>query len=222
MSSFSSKICFLLIVPYILCNLTAFEKDRYLACGEFVQLLRTYDKDEIRQTLTQEEYLFQGVNSLISVDMMINCLHNINDTLVQMMYVNMERVMNDTGIDDSEIEFIKVNYSDYANITEFKFDEEKTNVTLTLREVYYEYAELHAPPKEEREKVEKERKKSNYTKKTLSEDDYEGYEEREIDFSKLFHQNEENKEANNQEIENNDKEKRTENQPENKEKNEDL
>ena len=46
------------------------------------------------------------------------------------------------------------------------FDEEKTNVTLTLREVYYEYAELHAPPKEEREKVEKERKKSNNTKYT--------------------------------------------------------
>ena len=129
MSSFSNKICFLLIFPYILCNLTAFEKDRYLACGEFVQLIRTYDKDEIRQTLTQEKYLFQGVNSLISVDMMINCLHNINDTLVQMMYVNMERVMNDTGIDDSEIEFIKVNYSDYANITEFKFDEEKMKST---------------------------------------------------------------------------------------------
>lgn len=224
MSSFSIKISLLIILPYVFCNLTDFEKDRYLTCGEFVNLIRTYDKDEIRQTLTQQDNLFIGVNSLISVDMMINCLHNINDTLVKMMYVNMKRVMNDTEIDDSEIEFIRVNYSDYANITEFFFDDEKANVTITLREVYNEYANLHAPPREDKER----KKKDNSTKETLSEDDQEGYEEREIDFSKLNNQKEESKEANaqiketNNKQENNDKKKDNKKQQENKDKNEDL
>ena len=48
-------------------NLTIEEKDKYLACTEFVHLVTTYDKDVIKETLPQKDQLFQGVTSFISL-----------------------------------------------------------------------------------------------------------------------------------------------------------
>ena len=142
-------------------NLTIEEKDKYLACTEFVHLVTTYDKDVIKETLPQKDQLFQGVTSFISLTMTKKCLEGISDELVKRMYVNMSRVMKDESIDDSEIEFLLVNYSDFANLTEFKLEEEDVDIASNIKRVTDEYMEITFPEEmnKRREKKEKARQK---------------------------------------------------------------
>ena len=142
-------------------NLTIEEKDKYLACTEFVHLVTTYDKDVMKETLPQKDQLYQGVTSFISITMTKKCLEGISEELVKRMYVNMTRVMKDESIDDSEIEFLLVNYSDFANLTEFKLEEDDVEIASNIKRVTDEYMEITFPEemKMRREKKEKARQK---------------------------------------------------------------
>lgn len=142
-------------------NLTIEEKDKYLACAEFVHLITTYDKEIMKETLPQKEQKYQGATSYISLMMVKKCLNGISDDLTKRMYINMTRVMKDDSIDDSELKFMLVNYSDYANLTEFKLEDEDIEIGSNVKRVTDEYMEITFPEemKKRREKREKARQR---------------------------------------------------------------
>lgn len=109
-------------------ELTPFDKDKYLSCKELVYMLLKHDEKIISSTLTQTSFLLNGVKSLIYVDMMKNCVYNIDDELVRLIYVDAKRVVKMKGIDDEKLSFIKVNYTDYKDIQSYSFDDKQKMV----------------------------------------------------------------------------------------------
>ena len=105
-------------------NLTLYEKDRILTCIELSSMLIDAEEEYINGNLTQNTSLKrQGMKEIISMEMMKNCINNINETLVNLMYQNLTRVVNISGIDDSEIDYMKVNYSYFGHLDYFKLNE---------------------------------------------------------------------------------------------------
>lgn len=109
-------------------ELTPFEKDKYLSCKELVFMLLNHDEEIVSSTLTQEGFLLNGIRVLIYVNMMKNCVWNIDDELVRLIYLDGKRVVKMKGIDDEKLAFIKVNYTDYKDLQSFLLDDQQTMV----------------------------------------------------------------------------------------------
>ena len=140
-------------------NLTLYEKDRILTCIELSSMLIDAEEEYINGNLTQNTSLKrQGMKEIISMEMMKNCINNINETLVNLMYQNLTRVVNISGIDDSEIDYMKVNYSYYGHLDYFKLTQEYQKFILRINYVKEEYLKKWEEPISE-EELEKRRKK---------------------------------------------------------------
>ncbi len=140
-------------------NITLYEKDRILTCIELSSMLIDADEEYINGNLTQNTSLKrQGMKEVISMEMVRNCINNINETLVNLMYKNLTRVVNMSGIDDSEIDYIRVNYSYYGHLDYFKLTQEYQKFILRINYVKEEYIKKWEEPISE-EELEKRRKK---------------------------------------------------------------
>ena len=140
-------------------NLTLYEKDRILTCIELSSMLIDAEEEYINGNLTQNTSLKrQGMKEIISMEMMKNCINNINETLVNLMYQNLTRVVNISGIDDSEIDYMKVNYSYFGHLDYFQLNEEYQKFILRINYVKEEYIKKWEEPISE-EELEKRRKK---------------------------------------------------------------
>lgn len=128
-----SLLVAIISISLINCNgdlpeLTPFEKDKYLSCKELVFMLLNHDEKIVSSTLTQEGFLLNGIRVLIYVNMMKNCVWNIDDELVRLIYLDGKRVVKMKGIDDEKLAFIKVNYTDYKDLQSFLLDDQQTMV----------------------------------------------------------------------------------------------
>ena len=85
------------------------------------------------------------------MEMMKRCINNINETLVNLMYKNLTRIVNLSGIDDSEIEYMKVNYSYYGHLDFFQINEEYQKFILRINYVKEEYIKKWEEPISEEE-----------------------------------------------------------------------
>ena len=140
-------------------NLTLYEKDRILTCIELSSMLIDAEEEYINGNLTQNTSLKrQGMKEIISMEMMKNCINNINETLVNLMYQNLTRVVNISGIDDSEIDYMKVNYSYFGHLDYFQLNEEYQKFILRINYVKEEYIKKWEEPISE-EELEKRKKK---------------------------------------------------------------
>ena len=124
-------------------NLTTLEKDKYLACEELTNMLMKFDKEKINKELKQEGFLRQGIRAGLQIDMKMKCVEGINDTLTELIYKNLTRVVKLKSIDDSELNFFKVNYSEYGNLTVWDFNKERWQFTINWGKIRNEYNEIH-------------------------------------------------------------------------------
>jgi len=150
-------------------NITLYEKDRILSCIELSSMLIDAEEDYINGNLTQNSsFKRQGMKEIISMEMMKRCINNINETLVNLMYKNLTRIVNLSGIDDSEIEYMKVNYSYYGHLDFFQINEEYQKFILRINYVRDEYVKKWEEPIPE-EEIEKRRKEKEKLQKELIE-----------------------------------------------------
>ena len=146
-------------------NITLYEKDRILSCIELSSMLIDAEEDYINGNLTQNSsFKRQGMKEIISMEMMKRCINNINETLVNLMYKNLTRVVNMSGIDDSEIDYIRVNYSYYGHLDYFKLTQEYQKFILRINYVKEEYLKKWEEPISE-EELEKRKKKKRRNSK---------------------------------------------------------
>ncbi len=149
-------------------NITLYEKDRILTCIELSSMLIDADEEYINGNLTQNTSLKrQGMKEVISMEMVRNCINNINETLVNLMYKNLTRVVNMSGIDDSEIDYIRVNYSYYGHLDYFKLTQEYQKFILRINYVKEEYLKKWEEPISEEELEKRKKKKEEIQNKIL-------------------------------------------------------
>lgn len=147
-------------------ELSMLEKDKYLACSELVSIINERDRLKVDSLLKQEAYLKNGLIQMINLDMMIKCVNNIDDELVRMMYVNMDRIVKIEGVREEMIAFMNVNYNDYKDLNEFIYQQhhrEMLKISLELRKEQKERLRL----KREELAKKKEEEKQNGNKASL-------------------------------------------------------
>ena len=150
-------------------NLTIYEKDRILSCIELSSMLSDYENELIEGNLTQNNsFRRQGMKEVIIINMIKNCVENINETLVNLMYNNLTRIVNISGIDDSEIDYMRVNYSYFGHLDLYNLTQEIQIFIYQVNLVKEEYKKKWEVPESEEEK-EKKRLKREKLKKEIME-----------------------------------------------------
>ena len=150
-------------------NLTIYEKDRILSCIELSSMLSDYENEFIEGNLTQNNsFRRQGMKEVIIINMIKNCVENINETLVNLMYNNLTRIVNISGIDDSEIDYMRVNYSYFGHLDLYNLTQEIQIFIYQVNLVKEEYKKKWEVPESEEEK-EKKRLKREKLKKEIME-----------------------------------------------------
>ena len=141
-------------------NLTIYEKDRILSCIELSSMLSDYENEFIEGNLTQNNsFRRQGMKEVIIINMIKNCVENINETLVNLMYNNLTRIVNISGIDDSEIDYMRVNYSYFGHLDLYNLTQEIQIFIYQVNLVKEEYKKKWEVPESEEEKEKKKIKK---------------------------------------------------------------
>ena len=140
----------------ILCeDIEQSEKDKNLACDEIVKLQKAKDSKEINALLTQENFLRKGIEQLLYLDMMKQCLIKIDTKTVELIYKDGNFVAQPSLVETLDTTFVKVDYAPYGKMREFFFDQEHRTL-LT---------QINAITKEKqikmKEKMKKEKKKKS-------------------------------------------------------------
>ena len=140
----------------ILCeDIEQSEKDKNLACDEIVKLQKAKDSKEINALLTQENFLRKGIEQLLYLDMMKQCLIKIDTKTVELIYKDGNFVAQPSLVETLDTTFVKVDYAPYGKMHEFFFDQEHRTL-LT---------QINAITKEKqikmKEKMKKEKKKKS-------------------------------------------------------------
>ena len=136
----------------ILCeDIEQSEKDKNLACDEIVKLQKAKDSKEINALLTQENFLRKGIEQLLYLDMMKQCLIKIDTKTVELIYKDGNFVAQPSLVETLDTTFVKVDYAPYGKMHEFFFDQEHRTL-LT---------QINAITKENQIKMKKEKKKKS-------------------------------------------------------------
>ena len=140
----------------ILCeDIEQSEKDKNLACDEIVKLQKAKDSKKINALLTQENFLRKGIEQLLYLDMMKQCLIKIDTKTVELIYKDGNFVAQPSLVETLDTTFVKVDYAPYGKMHEFFFDQEHRTL-LT---------QINAITKEKqikmKEKMKKEKKKKS-------------------------------------------------------------
>lgn len=151
-SLFMGLLCFAIAADDVK-QMSMLDKDKHLACSELVSIKTDRDRKKIDNILQQDTYLKNGIIQMMSLDMMIKCVNNIDDELVRLMYVDMERVVQMEGVREERIAFLNVNYNDYKDLNQFVYEQhhrDMLKISLALRD---DMKELLKRKKEKKEKM---------------------------------------------------------------------
>ena len=140
----------------ILCeDIEQSEKDKNLACDEIVKLQKAKDSKEINALLTQENFLRKGIEQLLYLDMMKQCLIKIDTKTVELIYKDGNFVAQPSLVETLDTTFVKVDYAPYGKMHEFFFDQEHRTL-LTQINVITKEKQIKM-----KEKMKKEKKKKS-------------------------------------------------------------
>ena len=131
------------------------EKDKNLACDELVKLQKAKDSKEINSLLTQENFLRRGIEQLLYLDMLKQCLVKIDTKTVELIYKDGNFVAKPSLIETLDTSFVKVDYAPYGKMHEFFFDEEHRTLLAQINTIKKE----HQIKSKEKMKKEKEQKR---------------------------------------------------------------
>lgn len=133
------------------------EKDKNLACDEIVKLQKAKDSKEINSLLTQENFLRKGIEQLLYLDMMKQCLIKIDTKTVELIFKDGNFVAQPSLVETLDTTFVKVDYAPYGKMHEFFFDQEHRTLLTQINAITKEYQ----MKMKEKMKKEKEKKKSS-------------------------------------------------------------
>ena len=120
----------------ILCeDIEQSEKDKNLACDEIVKLQKAKDSKEINALLTQENFLRKGIEQLLYLDMMKQCLIKIDTKTVELIYKDGNFVAQPSLVETLDTTFVKVDYAPYGKMHEFFFDQEHRTLLTQINEI---------------------------------------------------------------------------------------
>ena len=140
----------------ILCeDIEQSEKDKNLACDEIVKLQKAKDSKEINALLTQENFLRKGIEQLLYLDMMKQCLIKIDTKTVELIYKDGNFVAQPSLVETLDTTFVKVDYAPYGKMHEFFFDQEHRTLLTQINAITKENQIKM------KEKMKKEKKKKN-------------------------------------------------------------
>ena len=131
------------------------EKDKNLACDELVKLQKAKDSKEINSLLTQENFLRRGIEQLLYLDMLKQCLVKIDTKTVELIYKDGNFVAKPSLIETLDTSFVKVDYAPYGKMHEFFFDDEHRTLLAQINTITKE----HQIKSKEKMKKEKEQKR---------------------------------------------------------------
>ena len=140
----------------ILCeDIEQSEKDKNLACDEIVKLQKAKDSKEINALLTQENFLRKGIEQLLYLDMMKQCLIKIDTKTVELIYKDGNFVAQPSLVETLDTTFVKVDYAPYGKMHEFFFDQEHRTLLTQINAITKENQIKR------KEKMKKEKKKKS-------------------------------------------------------------
>ena len=120
----------------ILCeDIEQSEKDKNLACDEIVKLQKAKDSKEINALLTQENFLRKGIEQLLYLDMMKQCLIKIDTKTVELIYKDGNFVAQPSLLETLDTTFVKVDYAPYGKMHEFFFDQEHRTLLTQINAI---------------------------------------------------------------------------------------
>ena len=120
----------------ILCeDIEQSEKDKNLACAEIVKLQKAKDSKEINALLTQENFLRKGIEQLLYLDMMKQCLIKIDTKTVELIYKDGNFVAQPSLVETLDTTFVKVDYAPYGKMHEFFFDQEHRTLLTQINAI---------------------------------------------------------------------------------------
>ena len=120
----------------ILCeDIEQSEKDKNLACDEIVKLQKAKDSKEINALLTQENFLRKGIEQLLYLDMMKQCLIKIDTKTVELIYKDGNFVAQPSLVETLDTTFVKVDYAPYGKMHEFFFDQEHRTLLTQINAI---------------------------------------------------------------------------------------
>ena len=120
----------------ILCeDIEQSEKDKNLACDEIVKLQKAKDSKEINALLTQENFLRKGIEQLLYLDMMKQCLIKIDTKTVELIYKDGNFVAQTSLVETLDTTFVKVDYAPYGKMHEFFFDQEHRTLLTQINAI---------------------------------------------------------------------------------------
>lgn len=141
-------------------NLTNDEIDKFMACRELANMLLEEDLEFIKSNFSHynNSLKLEGRLTFLVYIMIQNCYYKINDTLVKSLYNNLTRDIKLKSIDDSEIDYMRVNYSELAQEEFFELSLELTRFVRLCdkAEDLFNYANMSPEEKEELRKEEEE------------------------------------------------------------------
>ena len=133
-------ILFIIAIISISCSdFSQSEKDKNLACDELVKLQKAKDTKEISSLLTQENFLRKGIEQLLYLDMLKQCLVKIDTKTVELIYKDGNFVANHSLIETLDTSFVKVDYTPYGKMHEFFFDEEHRTLLTQINTITKEH-----------------------------------------------------------------------------------
>lgn len=141
-------------------NLTYYEVDKFMACKELTGMIYINDQKTIDESFEgrNDSMVVYGIQTVMYGKMIENCYNNINDTLINLIYHNYTRDLKIEDIDDSEIDYIRVNYTHYGRMKQFNYTHDFGMFLERYRIAQEEYLE-HNPKEKEKVLQENERKK---------------------------------------------------------------
>ena len=120
----------------ILCeDIEQSEKDKNLACDEIVKLQKAKDSKEVNALLTQENFLRKGIEQLLYLDMMKQCLIKIDTKTVELIYKDGNFVSQPSLVETLDTTFVKVDYAPYGKMHEFFFDQEHRTLLIQINAI---------------------------------------------------------------------------------------
>ena len=117
------------------------EKDKNLACDEIVKLQKAKDSKEINALLTQENFLRKGIEQLLYLDMMKQCLIKIDTKTVELIFKDGNFVAQPSLVETLDTTFVKVDYAPYGKMHEFFFDGPHRELLSKMNSISKEYSD---------------------------------------------------------------------------------
>ena len=159
-------------------NLTNSEVDKFKACQELTNMIIKEDDDIINSAFTRYSDIYnnplklEARISMLFFTMIQKCYNKINDTLVNLIYHNLTRVVKLESIDDSEIDYIRINYTEFIKAETFELTLNFSRFIMLYRNALKIYEHAHMTPEEikrEREEEELLKKEEEEKKRRLLE-----------------------------------------------------